>query len=147
MKCNTKTLYFQPKPQPAILRRHGHARKPSDGAKQDLFPIVEDKVVSDNQHQKNQGSSTSSEATVKANTIKEVCACCLKFELKIYIMNFYWVLQACVIDRTFCDSYKKTFKFQDYVYPGFCTLKYWKPKLIKPFHQLHQMSMLHNEKD
>ncbi|XP_078339464.1 uncharacterized protein LOC111107096 isoform X4 [Crassostrea virginica] len=61
----------QPKPQPAILRRHGHARKPSDGAKQDLFPIVEDKVVSDNQHQKNLGSSTSSEDTVKANTIKE----------------------------------------------------------------------------
>ena len=83
MKCNTKTLYFQPKPQPAILRRHGHARKPSDGAKQDLFPIVEDKVVSDNQHQKNLGSSTSSEDTVKANTIKEVCACCLKFELQI----------------------------------------------------------------
>ncbi|XP_065938799.1 serine/threonine-protein kinase Nek4 isoform X4 [Magallana gigas] len=57
-------------PQPAILRKKGHARKPSDGAKQDLFPIVEDKVVSDNHHW-NLGSSTSSEDTVKANTAKE----------------------------------------------------------------------------
>lgn len=57
-------------PQPAILRKKGHARKPSDGAKQDLFPIVEDKVVSDN-HYRNLGSSTSSEDTVKGNTAKE----------------------------------------------------------------------------
>lgn len=57
-------------PQPAILRKKGHARKPSDGAKQDLFPIVEDKVISDNHH-RNLESSTSSEDTVKANTAKE----------------------------------------------------------------------------
>lgn len=57
-------------PQPAILRKKGHARKPSDGVKQDLFPIVEDKVISDNHH-RNLESSTSSEDTVKANTAKE----------------------------------------------------------------------------
>ncbi|XP_048740337.2 serine/threonine-protein kinase Nek4-like isoform X2 [Ostrea edulis] len=60
----------QVKPQPAILRRHGHARKPSDGAKQDLFPIVEDKVVSENRH-RNLESSTSSEDTVKASSVRE----------------------------------------------------------------------------
>lgn len=83
-----KVLVFQSVPQPAILRKKGHARKPSDGAKQDLFPIVEDKVISDNHH-RNLESSTSSEDTVKANTAKEVSACLKTVALNLAQMNIY----------------------------------------------------------
>lgn len=76
-------------PQPAILRKKGHARKPSDGAKQELFPIVEDKVVGDNHH-RNLGSSTSSEDTVKANTAKEVGADLFTAALNVVKINIFF---------------------------------------------------------
>lgn len=87
-KTKDKVLVFQSVPQPAILRKKGHARKPSDGAKQDLFPIVEDKVISDNHH-RNLESSTSSEDTVKANTAKEVGAYLKTVALNLAQMNIY----------------------------------------------------------
>ncbi|XP_021349769.1 serine/threonine-protein kinase Nek4-like isoform X2 [Mizuhopecten yessoensis] len=60
----------EPQPTPVILRKPTHARKPSDGAKQDLPPIAEDKAVA-HSDKKLDSSSGSDQDTVKAKSLKE----------------------------------------------------------------------------
>ncbi|XP_033744999.1 LOW QUALITY PROTEIN: serine/threonine-protein kinase Nek4-like [Pecten maximus] len=60
----------EPQPVPVVIRKPTHARKPSDGAKQELPPIAEDKAVA-HAEKKPVSSSDSDEDTMKAKTVKE----------------------------------------------------------------------------
>ncbi|XP_060084768.1 serine/threonine-protein kinase Nek4-like [Ylistrum balloti] len=60
----------EPQPVPVVLRKPTHARKPSDGAKQELPPIAEDKAVA-HAEKRLDSSSGSDHDTVKAKTVKE----------------------------------------------------------------------------
>lgn len=70
-KIKDKVLVFQLVFQLVILRKKGYVRKFFDGVKQDLFFIVEDKVISDNYY-RNLELFISFEDTVKVNIVKEV---------------------------------------------------------------------------
>lgn len=60
----------EPQPVPVVLRKPTHVRKASDGAKQELPPIAEDKPTPSKQ--KEEISSDSGDDTIKANSVKEV---------------------------------------------------------------------------
>lgn len=60
----------EPQPVPVVIRKSTHARKPSDGAKQDLPPIAEGKAVA-HAEKKLESSSDSDDDTIKAKTVKD----------------------------------------------------------------------------